>query len=326
MLTTLDHVILAVGDLDQATRDYQTLLGLAPSWSGVHPGAGTANVLFRLDNSYLELLAPEGEGPIGAMLQALLEARGDGLLGVVFGTDDIDACRQTLIERGLNPGPVESGQGRDQTTGATRSWRRAALPMDATRGVLVFPIQHDSEPDVLPFARATHSPESAVHAFDHVVVQTTDPEATRKLYGDLLGIRLALDKEFPDWGVRLMFFRIGGVTLEIAGALGSATKTDGEPSNSGNTLKDGERATPSSQTGADASPMSNANAESGQDRLYGMTYRVPDAEAARARLAGDGLDVSGVRAGRRPGTRVFTVRNGTCGVPTLMLEFTREKN
>jgi len=33
-----------------------------------------------------------------------------------------------------------------------------------------------------------------------------------------------------------------------------------------------------------------------------------------------GLDVAEVRLGRKPGTRVFTVRDKTCGVPTLVLE------
>jgi hypothetical protein len=47
---------------------------------------------------------------------------------------------------------------------------------------------------------------------------------------------------------------------------------------------------------------------------------VPDAEAARTRLAAAGLDVSEVRPGRKPGTRVLTLRDGTCGVPTLLLE------
>ena len=48
---------------------------------------------------------------------------------------------------------------------------------------------------------------------------------------------------------------------------------------------------------------------------------------ARARRGGRagapaaaGLDVSEVRAGRKPGTRVLTLRDGTCGVPTLLLE------
>jgi catechol 2,3-dioxygenase-like lactoylglutathione lyase family enzyme len=57
-----------------------------------------------------------------------------------------------------------------------------------------------------------------------------------------------------------------------------------------------------------------------KDDLWGLSWRVVDADAARARLAAAGLDVSDVRQGMKPGTRVFSVRNGTCGVPTLMME------
>jgi catechol 2,3-dioxygenase-like lactoylglutathione lyase family enzyme len=57
-----------------------------------------------------------------------------------------------------------------------------------------------------------------------------------------------------------------------------------------------------------------------RDRLWGLSWRVADADAAHARLAAAGLDVSDVRAGMKPGTRVFTVRDKTCGVPTLMIE------
>ncbi|MBC7770123.1 MAG: VOC family protein [Phycisphaerales bacterium] len=56
------------------------------------------------------------------------------------------------------------------------------------------------------------------------------------------------------------------------------------------------------------------------DRLWGLSWRVADADATRARLAAAGLNVSEVRAGMKPGTRVFTVRDGTCGAPTLMVE------
>lgn len=56
------------------------------------------------------------------------------------------------------------------------------------------------------------------------------------------------------------------------------------------------------------------------DALWGMSWRVADAVVERARLAGAGLNVSEVRAGVKPDTRVFTVRDGTCGVPTLMIE------
>lgn len=60
-----------------------------------------------------------------------------------------------------------------------------------------------------------------------------------------------------------------------------------------------------------------------RDTLWGLSWRVRDAEAERARLAAAGLDVSEVRTGMKPGTRLFTVRNGTCGVPTLIIEGSR---
>jgi catechol 2,3-dioxygenase-like lactoylglutathione lyase family enzyme len=56
------------------------------------------------------------------------------------------------------------------------------------------------------------------------------------------------------------------------------------------------------------------------DLLWGLSWRVADAGAVRERLASAGVDVSEVRQGMKPGTRVFTVRDGTCNVPTLMIE------
>ena len=56
------------------------------------------------------------------------------------------------------------------------------------------------------------------------------------------------------------------------------------------------------------------------DLLWGLSWRVANADAARARLVAAGLDISEVRPGMKPGTRVFTVRDGTCNVPTLMIE------
>lgn len=56
------------------------------------------------------------------------------------------------------------------------------------------------------------------------------------------------------------------------------------------------------------------------DLLWGLSWRVADAHAARERLAAAGVNVSDVRAGMKPDTSVFTVRDGACGVPTLMIQ------
>jgi catechol 2,3-dioxygenase-like lactoylglutathione lyase family enzyme len=133
-----------------------------------------------------------------------------------------------------------------------------------------------------------------VHALDHAVVQTADPDSTRALFADGLGLRLAVDKEFPQWGVRLMFFRIAGITLEVAGALAGRKAEE---------------------------VLRGAAAAVVNDRFYGLSYRVRSIERAHERLTSGGVDVSEVRSGRRPGTRVITVRSGTCSVPTLLIEF-----
>jgi catechol 2,3-dioxygenase-like lactoylglutathione lyase family enzyme len=126
--------------------------------------------------------------------------------------------------------------------------------------------------------------DAPMTAMDHVVVSTADPERAAALYGARLGLDMALDRSHPDWG-RLMFFRCGDLIVEVVQRPG-------------------------------------ANLDQAQDKLWGLSWRVADIDATRARLASTGVDVSDVRTGRKPGTRVLTVRNGTCGIPTLLVERT----
>jgi hypothetical protein len=65
-----------------------------------------------------------------------------------------------------------------------------------------------------------------------------------------------------------------------------------------------------------------AGSDQAHDTLWGLSWRVADIDATRARLVAAGIGVSEVRAGRKPGTRVMSVRDGTCGVHTLLLERT----
>lgn len=299
VLTALDHAIVAVRDRDAATQTWARLFGRRPSWIGEHAGAGTVNALFRLGNAYLEILAPSGsDGAIGREVAAWLDAAGEGPLGLAFATPDAHACRRAWAERGLRPGAVEKGLGRDVESGAFREWLRVPLPPASTRGVPLFAVQHLSPQEVLPPAGAAGREAGAVHGLDHAVVRTADPEAARRLYGEL-GLRLALDRTFEAWGARLLFFRVGDVTVELAAALADESGP-GAPA----------------ATEADAA----AGPDTTRDRLWGFSWRVRDADAAHRRLAADGFDVSAVRAGRKPGTRVLSVRGPTCGVPTLLLE------
>jgi len=59
-----------------------------------------------------------------------------------------------------------------------------------------------------------------------------------------------------------------------------------------------------------------------QDKLWGLSWRVADIDATRERLIAAGIEASEVRVGRKPGTRVMSLRSGTCGIHTLLLERT----
>ncbi|NOG73487.1 hypothetical protein [Roseicella sp. DB1501] len=54
-------------------------------------------------------------------------------------------------------------------------------------------------------------------------------------------------------------------------------------------------------------------------RPWGLTWRVPEVAAEHARLAAAGIAVSPLRTGRKPGTRIFTLREAAFGVPTAVI-------
>ena len=126
--------------------------------------------------------------------------------------------------------------------------------------------------------------DSPVLGLDHVVVSTEESARAAALYGARLGLDMALDRTHHDWG-QLMFFRCGDLIVEVV-----------------------------------RRPV--AGGDAAHDKLWGLSWRVGDIDAARTRLLEAGVEVSEVRIGRKPGTRVMSIRGGTCGVQTLFLERT----
>ena len=213
MLDSLDHIIIAVEDLSIAIENYTKLLGFPPTWRGVHPGQGTENALFPLDNLYVELLASNGEGPGSDMIRSFLELNGEGLSGIALGTSDIEAAKNKLVGMEVDVGNLIAGEGKDEDSRKIRTWKNLFLPFSLTRGIFTFLIQH--EEGSLP----THKEkiDSQVNRLDHVVINTNDPEGLISLYRDTYGIRLALDQTVEKWGGRMLFFRLNHTTLEIIG-------------------------------------------------------------------------------------------------------------
>ncbi|MET0390048.1 MAG: VOC family protein [Polyangiales bacterium] len=275
VLSRFDHLTILVRDLPAAVSGYERLLGTPPRWRGDQPELGLASALFGVGNAIIELAAPLHDGEASAGLREHLSARGEGLHALAFGTDSASDCSSQLRSRGLRvtPPAASTASGQD---GHVREYQVVELSPRASRGLPVLIVER---PDAWQLMAAEPVPgvPAPVVALDHVVVRSADLDAAVALYRDGLGIRLALDKQLAN--TRMLFFRVGGVTLEVVSDVTSGA----------------------------------------QDTFYGAAYRVNDLEAAQQRMQRAGLDVSDVRAGRKAGTFVFSVRQGTSGVPTLII-------
>jgi catechol 2,3-dioxygenase-like lactoylglutathione lyase family enzyme len=132
--------------------------------------------------------------------------------------------------------------------------------------------------------RSVVTTDTPILGLDHVVVSTEEAERAAALYGARLGLDMALDRTHKEWG-QLMFFRCGDLIVEVV-----------------------------------RRPV--AGGDQAHDKLWGLSWRVADIDATRKRLVAAGVETTEVRIGRKPGTRVMSLRSGTGGVHTLLLERT----
>ena len=118
---------------------------------------------------------------------------------------------------------------------------------------------------------------------DHLVINTPNPDRAIAHYGARLGIRFALDRTNENWGARFLFFKLGDIVLELIHRID-----------------------------LEYDPLA-------PDELWGLTWKVDDLAAHHQRLSKQGVILSDMRTGRKPGTQVFTVKSHTDNIPTLFL-------
>jgi len=295
MKSAVDHIIFIVKDLKPSIECYKILLGRNPSWKGSHPAFKTKNALFRLNNTYIELLADASEDNDSAtestFVKDFLAQNKPGLAGLCFGTPNASEMVTHMQRQGIEAlGPMP-GEGKDELSGAVRHWLNVFWPNSASRGLWTFGIQHLDSLDTLPMSSVTSSPlgnkneNMVVDAVDHVVIQTGSLEAAKKFYGEALGIRLALELPNHPLG-NLLFFK---TTTENKLVLEVIQSKDNKEE-----VKD-------------------------EDKFWGIAYKTPNIDATQERLVTSGVKVSEVRRGMKPGTRVCTVKSHNLGVPTLLI-------
>jgi methylmalonyl-CoA/ethylmalonyl-CoA epimerase len=97
-LNRLDHVGIAVSDLAAARDYYERVLGLRPAHEEVIEDQGVHEVLYRLGDAWVQLVAPLGpDTPVGRFLAK----RGEGLHHVGYSVANVSTALSQLKAEGV---------------------------------------------------------------------------------------------------------------------------------------------------------------------------------------------------------------------------------
>jgi methylmalonyl-CoA epimerase len=127
VFTAIDHVGIAVADLEAAVEHHRRVLGLEPAHREVVESQGVEEVLFAVGDAYVQLLGALGpDTPVGRFL----ERRGPGLHHVAYRVEDLAGALERLREGGV---PLIDEEPRP----GSRGTRIAFVHPRGTGGVLV---------------------------------------------------------------------------------------------------------------------------------------------------------------------------------------------
>ena len=113
LLTEIDHVAIAVRDLDAAVDYYQRAFGATVDHREVVESDGVEEALLKVADSYIQLLTPtRDDSPVAKAI----EKRGEGLHHVGYRVDDCGEALAAMIAAGATrhrPGPPPGQPGDD---------------------------------------------------------------------------------------------------------------------------------------------------------------------------------------------------------------------
>jgi methylmalonyl-CoA/ethylmalonyl-CoA epimerase len=111
MLDKIEHVALAVSDMDAAIAHYRDIWGLEVEHRERVEEEGVEEAMLRVGESYLQLLAPTGPDTTVARF---LDGRGEGLHHIAYEVDDLETALEELKAKGIpliDETPRKGGRG-----------------------------------------------------------------------------------------------------------------------------------------------------------------------------------------------------------------------
>jgi catechol 2,3-dioxygenase-like lactoylglutathione lyase family enzyme len=185
MTHEIDHIVVAVNDLDQTTADY-TRAGFTVLDGGTHAGGLTRNSLVTFqDGSYLELIAlvDPAQRPDHRFFTKL--ENGDGPIAFALRSDGLDEEAGTLQNTELQPnGPRDGGRARPD--GQQVIWKTLSVESDAAPA-LPFLIEDVTDRTLRVPNGISSEHVLEVSGIEGVVIAVGDLDASRAAFTTLLG-------------------------------------------------------------------------------------------------------------------------------------------
>ena len=181
----LDHVLLAVADLDNAAARLLEEHGLDSAFGGEH-ALGTANRIVPLGDAYVELIgvtdrAVAEANPFGSAVLSSI-GNGDGLLGWAVATDDIALTAKWIGSQVLRASRV-------RPDGVELRWRMAGIEGSMADRSLPFFIQWDIDPEDHPSRmRVDHRVD--VKGINEIEIVGSATKVRNRVHGESLPIRV----------------------------------------------------------------------------------------------------------------------------------------
>lgn len=134
----VDHLVLAVDDLQRGIEWVEQKTGVRAVVGGKHPNRGTQNALLSFGgNQYLEILAPDPEQAGHARAAGLLKLTTPRLVLWASATAEIEKlAQQAKATQLLVMGPVDGSRARPD--GKLLKWRSLSVAREADKNVIYF--------------------------------------------------------------------------------------------------------------------------------------------------------------------------------------------
>lgn len=179
----IDHIILAVNNLESGMKQFEEITGVKPMMGGKHPNTFTQNALVALDNqSYIEILAPRTD--VDSIPEWIMKLDRLTPFGWAVTSSDLDATNTKLASLGFLVSEIKPGS-RAKPDGTLLTWRTLAFE---NKEATVFPFFIEWGKDVIH--PSVTSPQGCT--LEKLNAATTDPSL--KLLYEKLAIRVDVEE------------------------------------------------------------------------------------------------------------------------------------